>query len=98
MFVDEEVQPSFHLPRFTEENQLLKQEDVTLAFPPPSQNSELVLTDQLTLLLEVHLDTELKAAEFSVVSSCLRRSHRCSDNGHSFTVNLRKPLKQEDSE
>ena len=56
MFVDEDVEPSIHLLGFTEENELLKQEDVTLTFPPPGPDSELILADQLTLLLQVHLE------------------------------------------
>lgn len=58
VFVDEDVQPSLHLLGFTEENKLLKQEDVTLTFPPPCPDSELILADQLTLLLQVHLDRD----------------------------------------
>lgn len=57
MFVDEHVQASLHLLGFTEEDKLLKEEDVTLTFPPPGPDSELILTDQLTLLLQVHLET-----------------------------------------
>lgn len=55
VFVDEDVQSSLHLLGFTEEDELLKEEDVTLTLPPPRPDSELVLTDQLTLLLQVHL-------------------------------------------
>lgn len=58
VFVDEDVQPSLHLLRFTEEDELLEQEDATLTFPPPAPDSELVLPDQLTLLLQVHLQAE----------------------------------------
>lgn len=56
VFIDEDVQPSLHLPGFTEEHKLLKQEDVPLTFPPPRPDSELVLSEQLTLLLQVHLE------------------------------------------
>lgn len=56
VFVDEDVQSSLYLPGFTEEDELLKQEDMTLTLPPPRPDSELVLTDQLTLLLQVHLE------------------------------------------
>lgn len=56
MFVDKDVQPSLHLPGFTEEHKFLEQEDVALTFPPPRPDSELVLSDQLTLLLQVHLE------------------------------------------
>lgn len=55
MLVDEDVQPSLHLLGFTEEDQLLEQEDVALALPPARPDGELVLTDQLTLLLQVDL-------------------------------------------
>lgn len=56
VFVDEDVQSSLDLLGFAEEDELLKQEDVTLTLPPSCPDSELVLTDQLTLLLQVHLD------------------------------------------
>lgn len=65
MFVDEDVQPSFHLLRFTEEDELLEQEDATLTFPPPTPDSELVLPDQLTLLLQVHLQAEEELIGFN---------------------------------
>ena len=63
VFVDEDVKPSLHLLGFTEENELLKQEDVTLTFPPPSPDSELILANQLTLLLQVHLGREKRSTE-----------------------------------
>lgn len=55
VFVDEDSQSTLHLLGFAEENKLLEQEDVTLTPPPPGPDGELVLPDQLTLLLEVHL-------------------------------------------
>lgn len=55
MLVDEDVQASFHLLGFAEENQLLEQEDVALAPPPARPDGELILADQLTLLLQVDL-------------------------------------------
>jgi len=57
VLVDEDVQTPLHLPGFTEEDQLLKQEELALTFPPAGPDSELILTDQLTLLLQVHLET-----------------------------------------
>lgn len=55
VFVDEDVQTSLHLFGFAEQKQVLEEEDVTLTFPPAAADRELVLPDQLTLLLQVHL-------------------------------------------
>lgn len=63
VFVDEDVQPRLHLLGLAEENELLEQEDVTLTFPPPGPDGELVLSDQLTLLLQVHLQGRREAAD-----------------------------------
>lgn len=51
MLVDEDVQASLHLLGFTEEDQLLKQEDVALTLSPARPDGKLILADQLTLLL-----------------------------------------------
>lgn len=58
VLVDEDVQPTLHLLGLAEQKQILEQEDVALAFPPAAPDRELVLPDQLTLLLQVHLQGE----------------------------------------
>jgi len=40
-----------------EQDQVLKEEDVSLALPPTQPDGELILPHQLPLLLQVHLDT-----------------------------------------
>lgn len=55
LFVDEDVEAALDLLGFAEEHELLEEEDVALALPPPGGDGELALSDQPALLFQVHL-------------------------------------------
>lgn len=55
MLVDVNIKASHNAFGFAEQNQVLKQEDVSLALLPPVPDGELVLLHQLALLLQIDL-------------------------------------------
>lgn len=55
MLVNVNIQASLDALGFAEENQVLKQEDVSLAFLSAVPDGELVLLHQLALLLQIDL-------------------------------------------
>lgn len=77
LFVDEDIQPTLHLLGFAEKNKLLEKEDMTLTPPPACPDSELVLSDQLTLLLQVHLQGGGANYWFHICLKTLTQPHVC---------------------
>lgn len=63
--VDVHVKASLDFLGLAEEDQVLKQEDMPLAFLATQPNGELILPHQLPLLLEVHLVTEHTPINFT---------------------------------
>lgn len=55
LFVDIRVIPHISFPSFAEEYEISKEKDVTLTFFLPEGQKECVLTNQLSLFLQIHL-------------------------------------------
>lgn len=60
LFVDVDVVSPFNLFGFAEQDEVLKQEDVPEVLPASAPHYELILTPQLALFFQIHLQTKAR--------------------------------------